>query len=224
MYQAKYTSRVKSRRAHNKDAKRFTLFTGRQTFQKPTDRTVARWQTGFFLVASVSACLFSYTLNPKFAPDLLSPVPQSYAATFTKTEIEEVIKEVEVDRTFTTEKQQIIAQIVEVFGDDAPRAIAVAKAESGFKPGTENRGRAGTLSPTYKGECSIGIYQINLASDGCQGTKVHWSKVPGETMEEKIAWLKIPKNNIKIAKQIYDAAGKSFSPWGAYSSGSYKNL
>lgn len=133
----------------------------------------------------------------------------------------EVVKEVEVDRTFTTEKQQIMAEIIEVFGDDAPRAIAVAKAESGFSTNVENRGKA---NPKYLGECSIGIYQINLASDGCEGKKVHWDKVPGNTLEEKVAWLKVPSNNIKLAKKIYDSHGKSFQPWGAFSSGAYKGL
>ena len=218
-------TRVKSRRAHNAGKRRFTLFTGRQTYQKPEHRTLARWQAAYFLTLSITASVIAYTQHPKFTT-LLSPVPQTYAATFTQTVVEEKIVEVEVDRQFTTEKQQIIALITEVFGDDAPRAIAVAKAESGLNPNRENRGTVGSIPrlPNYKGECSIGLFQINLASDGCQGAKVHWAKVPGETLDEKIAWLKVPKNNISLAKKIYDSAGKSFQPWGAYTSGAYKNL
>ena len=126
-----------------------------------------------------------------------------------------------------SEKCEVMKLIIEVFGEDAPRAIAVAKAESGLNPNREaikDAGHYSWSSPTYPGECSIGLYMINLKSDGCKGTNVHWNKVPGETLEEKIAWLKVPENNIKLAKKIYDAAGKSFNPWGAFTNGSFRSL
>lgn len=72
----------------------------------------------------------------------------------------EVIKEVEVDRTFKTQKQQIMAYLVEVFGDDADDAITVLnKCEnSSFNPEAINHNRNGT--------CDIGVMQINAPCSG----------------------------------------------------------
>lgn len=103
--------------------------------------------------------------------------------------------------------------IQEVFGEDGDVAIAVAKAESGLENDRENR------SPV---ECSIGLFQINLAKDYCNGKWVHASKVPGDTMDEKIEWLKDPYNNIDMAKKIYDASG--FRPWSVFTNGWYKTF
>lgn len=72
----------------------------------------------------------------------------------------EVIKEVEVDRTFKTQKQQIMAYLVEVFGDDADDAITVLnKCEnSSFNPEAVNHNANGT--------CDVGVMQINVACEG----------------------------------------------------------
>lgn len=117
-------------------------------------------------------------------------------------------------------KKEVMAEIVRVFGEGALHAIAIAKAESGLDPHREGIHRANTLWEGYKGECSIGLFQINLASDGCYGKLVHASKIPGETLDEKIIWLKDYKNNIQIAKEIYDAQG--FGPWSTYTSKKYQ--
>lgn len=123
------------------------------------------------------------------------------------------------------ETQTILVEIIKAFPEQSLVAQAIAKAESGLNPNREGIHEAGKYewsSDTYKGECSIGLFQINLAEDACRGKKVHWDKVPGETLEEKIAWLKVPENNIKIAREIYEARG--FKPWSTYTSGSYKNF
>lgn len=115
--------------------------------------------------------------------------------------------------------------IEDYFPEDPDTAQAISKAESGHNPNKEGIHRAGKYSwstDTYKGECSIGLFQINLAEDGCQGRYIHGSKVPGETIEEKIAWLKVPENNLKIARQIKDGRG-NWSAWSTYTSGTYKN-
>ncbi|MHA1400179.1 MAG: hypothetical protein ACTSQE_07505 [Candidatus Heimdallarchaeaceae archaeon] len=109
------------------------------------------------------------------------------------------------------------------FKDEGDIAVAIAKAESRLNPNREGIHKAGKhkwSSDTYKGECSIGLFQINLASDACNGRPVHASKIPGDTLEAKIAWLKIPENNIKIAKQLYERQG--FYPWSTYTNGAYE--
>jgi hypothetical protein len=111
------------------------------------------------------------------------------------------------------EQPTLEAYIAEVFGEDAEIALAVAKAESGLENDRENR------SPV---ECSIGLFQINLAKDYCNGKWVHASKVPGDTMDERIEWLKDPYNNINMAKKIYDASG--FRPWSVFTNGWYKTF
>lgn len=119
------------------------------------------------------------------------------------------------------------AYIREVFGADAEIALAVGKAESRLIPEKTliaRKGHYSWSSPTYKGECSIGLFMINLAEDGCQGKKVHYDKVPGDTLEAKIEWLKDPKNNIDFAKKIYEGRGNSFMAWSAYSHGGYEKF
>ncbi len=109
------------------------------------------------------------------------------------------------------------------FGDNWKTARAIAMAEAGMnwaREGIHKAGKYSWSSNTYKGECSIGAFQINLASDACNGKRVHWSKAEGNTLEEKIAWLKKPENNIKLAVQIYKARG-NFTAWSTYTNGSY---
>lgn len=108
---------------------------------------------------------------------------------------------------------QVAELIVERFGykEEAADALAIAQAESGLDTTKENKTSA---------ECSIGLFQINLARDYCNGTWVHAGKVPGDTMEEKIEWLKVPENNIEIAKQIHRTSG--FYPWSVFLNGVYE--
>jgi len=100
----------------------------------------------------------------------------------------EVIKEVEVDRKFTTEKQQIMAYIVEVFGDDAANAITVInKCENhAFNPKATNHNRNGSIDR--------GIFQLNSA---------YWGG------EELFDW----KTNVDVAYKVFTRAGKKWTPW-----------
>lgn len=95
------------------------------------------------------------------------------------------------------------------FGDEAEMAICIARNESGLNPKSKNTARA---KGSYKGECSIGIYQINLKSDGCNGRNVHYAKVEGQDIEEKISNLENAEYNIKFASQLKEAWG-SWNPW-----------
>lgn len=183
-------------------------------------------------LATLLAGLFFQSLRPS-NDDLISPIPRAMniqvqaREEISLGEEQTVIEKPEDWDHCKTQKCEIMKEIVNVFGDDAPRAIAVAKAESGLNPNRENKGKAGSLPkiPNYKGECSIGLFQINLASDGCSGHKVHWNKVPGNNLEEKIAWLKVPENNIKFAyEELYLPQGKKFGAWSAFTNGSYRSL
>lgn len=99
----------------------------------------------------------------------------------------EVIKEVEVDRTFITQKQQILAYIVEKFGDDAPDAIVlIRKCENGsFNPEATNWNRNGTWD--------AGIFQVN--------------QVHGYSLEEMYDY----KKNIDAAYKIFK--GRGWTAW-----------
>lgn len=99
----------------------------------------------------------------------------------------EVIKEVEVDRTFKTEKQQIMAYIVEKFGDRASDAITIINQceNHAFNPKAINHNRNGTVDR--------GIMQINSIHAG----------------EEMFDW----KQNIDMGYKIYHNAGDKFTPW-----------
>lgn len=99
----------------------------------------------------------------------------------------EVIKEVEVDRRFTTEQQQIMAYIVEVFGKDAGKAITILATceNSKFDPKATNHNNNGTVDR--------GVFQIN---------SIHG----GDEMYDY-------KTNIDKAYEIYKAWGNKFTAW-----------
>jgi len=86
-----------------------------------------------------------------------------------------------------SEKEQIIAYIVEVFGEDAPDAFSVLHCENrGLNPQAVNHNRNGTKD--------LGIFQLNTA---------YWGG------EENFDW----KTNIDKAYMIFERAGKKFTPW-----------
>jgi hypothetical protein len=96
------------------------------------------------------------------------------------------------------------------FGDNYQLACAVAYGEGLRSNGTNS-------SPV---EYSVGTFQINLAEDYGHGSKVHWDKVGGNNLDEKEAWLQVPKNNIDLAF-VMSSGGEDFNQWGAFSDGSY---
>lgn len=105
--------------------------------------------------------------------------------------------------------------IRQVFGEDGDVAVAVSRQE------------CNPANPAYPGcvnhswlEHSCGMMQINIR-DQRNGRAIHADKIPGETDDEKCAWLNDPFNNIRLAKKIYDDWGHSFQPWSAYTSGAY---
>src|SRR3990167_1673591 len=137
-------------------------------------------------------------------PELISPT-----ATPTPTvHILQVIDNAPVVYEGEFEQKQIIAYIKTIFGRDWKIACAIARSESGLRTDANN---------TSKIEISIWIMQINLKSEYA---KVHYDRVPGKTLEEKIAWLEVPENNVLMGYWIYTKSG--FNPWSVYKTGAYE--
>ena len=96
------------------------------------------------------------------------------------------------------------------FGENYQVACMVAYGES-------LRGNGVNSSPV---ERSSGVFQINLADNYGYGNKIHWNKVPGDTLEEKEAWLLNPKNNIDLAYEMSNG-GTSWGQWEAWNRKTY---
>lgn len=213
--------------AHNK-GKVLRRYIGHSVYEHPNERKQTIRQAVIVFAITTGLSLFSYTYGILNTPvELVSPIPvYAYTELQATPEPTPVVTPAPTPKptpTPTTDSQVSLSQVEkivrETFPEEPTVAVAVAKAESGLNPNRENRGKA---NGKYKGECSIGLFQINLRSDGCTGKKVHWDKVPGETLEEKVEWLKVPENNAKIARDIYDGRGGNWYAWGAYTNGSYK--
>lgn len=89
--------------------------------------------------------------------------------------------------------------IREVFGPDAPIALAVAQTESGIVSKQGGRNRNGTYD--------WGIFQIN---------DCHCKKIEGDCHSQ----LLDPKFNINFAKKIFDSSG--WYPWSTFKNGKYR--
>lgn len=100
-----------------------------------------------------------------------------------------------------------------IFGKDAKVAIAVSHNECG--PTNKLYPKCNLHTEV---ENSVGLFQINIES---VTTKVHWSRIPGKTLEEKKTWLENPYNNTLLAYWIFQTSG--WNPWSAYTSGRYLN-
>ena len=109
--------------------------------------------------------------------------------------------DIRVDKSKWVESE-ITNYIKKIFPDVYKTAIAIAWAECGFNPNCKNY--------TAR-ETSVGLYQINL--------KAHWDKVPGNTFEEKEAYLLNPFNNVLVARVIY--LESNWYPWSSFTNQSY---
>ncbi len=95
------------------------------------------------------------------------------------------------------------------FGDNYKVACMVAYGESLRTPNYVARNAL---------ETSAGIFHINLI-DG-SGRKVHWDKVPGETEDEKIAWLQVAKNAVDLTYKMSNG-GTEWGQWMAHNNKSF---
>lgn len=110
-----------------------------------------------------------------------------------------------------TQQEEIEKYIKTIFGKDAKVAIAVSHHECG----PTNKAYPACNLHT-NAEDSVGLFQINIQS---KTAKVHFARIPGETLEEKKEWLKDPYNNTLLAYWIFQTSG--WNPWSAYTSGRY---
>lgn len=207
--------------------------------RRTNGRYSARDFTGAYMLGT-TLLIGTYLQNQKKIEDILFPLDNPYVAHYFAPQVEATgwieAKPIPLDRLSeelapepTKAPKQAVSSnyddlLIKYFGDEWKIARAIAMAESHMnwsREGIHRAGRHSWSSEDYKGECSIGGFQVNIAADACNGKKVHWSKIPGETLEDKIAWLKVPENNIKIAYEIYKARG-NFTAWSTYTNGKYK--
>lgn len=100
----------------------------------------------------------------------------------------EVVEVRKAEAASPTEKQEVLQYIVEVFGDDADKAIWMARCESGLRKDAIN-------TKNRNGSVDYGVFQIN---------SVHIKRHGDEFTKD---W----RENVRVAKKIYDEQG--FRPW-----------
>lgn len=160
-----------------------------------------------FLIVSILLGLF---IQSYFSEQELKSPCEGGCSFFMVRAVEKIEPEtVEVAETVVlSEKEQIIQYITEVFGKDAPDAIKIMQCESRGNP--ETVGDTHIMSYDHKwGEMvgdSIGLFQIRVGGEG-------WNRARANSMsaDEFRKWLRVPNNNIKYAKTIFDKRG--WSAW-----------
>lgn len=108
-----------------------------------------------------------------------------------------------IEQNKMNEEEKIVSYIKETFPESPEVAVAVAKAESNLVTNAYGD-RENILAP----EGSHGIFQINVA--------VHKDLIGERDITD---W----RNNVDIAREIYEQAGNSWKPWGAFNNKSYLN-
>ena len=96
--------------------------------------------------------------------------------------------------------ERIEQEIRTTFPESPNTAVAIAKCESGMKPK-----QVGLSSPDY------GLMQINGPSWDRKAALLGYTKYRTDV-----------KDNLKMARHIYDAAGGKWTDWVCYTSGKYK--
>lgn len=168
---------------------------------------ILNWICGKLFILMIAGVIWQIVISPAEAMDAslyVTPTPRPESVL----ESNLVSKKAYLENPVTI--QETLDYIRYKFGDNYKVACMVAYSE-GLVSNWVN-------STPY--ERSVGTYQINLADNFGQGTRIHWNKVPGETLEEKEAWLKVRKNNVDLAYTMSDG-GESWHAWGGYTNGSY---
>lgn len=96
-------------------------------------------------------------------------------------------------------------KILEKFGKDGPVALAVARCESGLRPGAIGDGHIAFMKDGVEYGKSYGVFQIRA--------------LPGRPSPDR---LLDANYNIEYAYQLYKRSG--FGPWSAYTNGCYLNF
>lgn len=108
------------------------------------------------------------------------------------------------NQRFTSEQIASALQDYELSPGDAMRLSGVINNESGGKPLAVYDKRETT------GEYSVGLFQINIGSDGANLPFVE--QLSGlQGLNANAAWLKNPQNNIYAAAKLFQRYG--YLPW-----------
>lgn len=129
--------------------------------------------------------------NEERARERLTPTPASQNRAVVETEPSLAVTVEEPKQKYTSEQEEIIAYIKEVFGKDANEAIQIAKCESGLRPNAVND------NTTWGGRgVDKGLFQINNS----------WQEIDNDH------FLFDYKINTMLAKKIFDGRG-NWSAW-----------
>jgi hypothetical protein len=184
---------------------------GSNQYRKKANTHYVIW---YFLFIGIIVTLSLFAKNQQdtvYAQEILSPLPTNTASSSAEVvpTASPRLEDPSLERL--TLQKEIEDYIRTIFGKDAKVAIAVSRNECG----PTNKKYPSCQFHTAH-ENSIGLFQINIES---QTTKVHWARIPGDTLEEKIEWLKEPQNNVLMAYWIFTKSG--WNPWSAYTNGNY---
>lgn len=118
-------------------------------------------------------------------------------------EAETVEQEVEVqlEIVYNWDKEKIIEEIKKAFPEDPETAVKIAKCESGLIIAIQSRHII-----SYGREESFGLFQIHAKA---------WDK-----KAEKLGYGNYktsPRDNIDMARYIYEQSGKKWTAWSCYS-------
>jgi len=128
-----------------------------------------------------------------------------------------IIQNIMSHKTLTPEKptlEDYRAYVKTIFGSQWKIAFAVSQSECNY-----SRREWPYCVNSWAKERSVGPFQINIAQNDGKGAKIHWDKIPGETLKDKELWLADWKNNVVMAYRIYRESG--WQAWTAYTSKSY---
>lgn len=132
-----------------------------------------------------------------------------------------------VQDKYVPTKEEVESYVKQVFRGNSKLAYAVAMVEGYPKGDSDDWGRVfcwyrwDEEKKEHKGEYSVGVFQINII-EGCngEGDKVHYDRIPGDNLEEKVEWLSNPFNNILFARML-TLEQDGFHAWTGYTSGNY---
>jgi soluble lytic murein transglycosylase-like protein len=126
----------------------------------------------------------------------------------TKAQAEEIIaveqplpREVRIEVKINWTRERIEREIRETFPESPETALKIAKCESGFDPDIQSHhiGKDGKQEPSY------GIFQIHSPSWHARAKKLGLEDYRTD-----------PGDNIKMARHIFDGAGKKWTDWSCY--------
>lgn len=191
---------------------------GTNQYAKKGKKDIGAYMIAFIYLMSLMVLMYDISLHFPTSIEASENIsaPVGITQTADPAESQQVVETkvstpAEIPSDPTPTQTEIESYIKTIFGRDAKTAIAVSRNECG----PTNKNYPSCQFHTAH-ENSIGLFQINLMS---QYAKVHYDRVPGETLEEKIEWLKDPHNNVLMAYWIYSHSG--WYPWTAYTSGNY---